>query len=160
MFGNICVAVKTCPSLIDTTIGKLSRGTKTLVAGGFQRVFKQSFETSEKEKLLDTFSCFLSTTSNPISGNLFVSTKRIAFLSDQPLLHYENLQQIWSYYKVMIPLENVSTISILKNPQNQLEKFIQVICHDHYDFWFLGFISPEKAIKIMQDAKIQSTKCS
>eukprot|EP00250_Pteridium_aquilinum_P005386 c15489_g1_i1 orf=238-795(-) len=149
--------VKTSPTIIDTAWGKLSQGTKVLMEGGSESAFRQTFHTSPNERLHDSFACFLSTTAGPIAGQLFVSTNRVAFLSDQPLPHNQSSEQdILSYYKVMVPLDKIKVVNASKNPKNSSEKYLQVITNDHHEFWFMGFVSYEKALKVVQEAKVHS----
>ena len=93
--------VKTGPSMAETALGRLSQGTKLLTEGGLDKVFKQNFETLPEEELRMTYACFLSTSSGPIPGTLYISTKKIAFCSDRPLSYQQESGQTASiYYKV------------------------------------------------------------
>ena len=64
-------------------------------------MFLQKFDSLPNEKLINAYTCFLSTSAGPIAGTLFIATKRIAFASDQPLPHNPTPgQTMWSYYQV------------------------------------------------------------
>lgn len=87
--------------MADTAWGRLSQGTKLLTGGGFDNVFKQTFDTLPEEILRKTYACYLSTSSGPVAGTLYISTKKIAFCSDRPLTYQPAPgQTAWSYYKV------------------------------------------------------------
>ncbi|KAI5065262.1 hypothetical protein GOP47_0019957 [Adiantum capillus-veneris] len=147
---------KTSSSVVETTLGKLNKGTKFLLAGGYENVFKEAFEVAANEKLLDSFACFLSTSAHPIAGQLFISTHRFAFLSDQPISFQDNLQSVSSHYKVMVPWSKVLTINAFKNPKSNSEKYIQIVTIEFYEFWFMGFYNHDKAMKELHQAKLQS----
>jgi hypothetical protein len=94
-------AVKTGPSMADIAWGRLNQGTKLLAEGGFDKVFKQSFETIPGEELRKTYACYLSTSAGPVAGTLYISTKKIAFCSDLPLSYKTEAGKTDSaYYKV------------------------------------------------------------
>lgn len=95
------VTVKISPSFTDAAMARLTQGTKVLTEGGYDKVFRQIFETSPGEKLLHSYACYLSTSTGPVIGTLYISNKRIAFCSDVPLSHYSSYgNQEWIYYKV------------------------------------------------------------
>ena len=71
--------------LSDTVKGKLKLGARIIQEGGRENMFKQSFGVSEGEQLLKASQCYLSTTAGPIAGLLFVSTEKVAFLSETPI---------------------------------------------------------------------------
>ena len=79
------LAVKLGPKLSETVKGKLSLGAKIIQEGGRKNIFKQIFGVKEGEQLLKASQCYLSTTSGPIAGLLFISTEKIAFCSERPL---------------------------------------------------------------------------
>jgi hypothetical protein len=79
------LAVALGPKLSETVKGKLRVGAKVLQAGSMDKVFRQYFPVEKEEKLLKAFQCYLSTTTGPIAGMLFISTQKIAFHSDRPL---------------------------------------------------------------------------
>lgn len=77
------------PKITETVKGKLSLGAKVIHVGEVDKIFKQLFSVREGEKLLKASQCYISTTSGPIAGLLFVSADKVAFavrdLSKSPL---------------------------------------------------------------------------
>ncbi|KAL6193428.1 hypothetical protein ACLB2K_034512 [Fragaria x ananassa] len=128
------------PSVSETAWGKLNLTAKAVTEGGFEALFKQIFATDPNEKLKKTFACYLSTSTGPVAGTLYLSTARVAFCSDRPLTFAApSGQSAWSYYKVMIPLTNVGRVNpvvITANPTP--EKYLQIVTTDGHDFWFMG----------------------
>lgn len=45
----------------------------------------------------------------------------------------------------MIPLENISTVNPVTMKEDPAEKYIQIDTIDGHEFWFMGFVSFEKA---------------
>lgn len=94
-------AVRVSPSITDATVARIAQGTKLLAEGGHDRLFRQTFQIFPGEKLLHSYVCYLSTSSGPVIGTLYISNKRIAFCSDYPLCYYDAPgYQHWMYYKV------------------------------------------------------------
>lgn len=93
-------SVKTGPSLADAAIGRIAQGTKILAEGGYEKIFRQNFETVPEEQLLKTYACYLSTSAGPVMGVLYLSNAKLAFCSDNPLSYKVGEQTQWSYYKV------------------------------------------------------------
>ena len=82
-------------------MGKLSLTAKAFAEGGFESLYKQTFQTDPTERLKKTFACYLSTTTGPVAGTLYLSNANVAFCSDRPLsFTAPSGQQAWSYYKV------------------------------------------------------------
>ncbi|THG15730.1 hypothetical protein TEA_022164 [Camellia sinensis var. sinensis] len=94
--------LKTGPSFADAAVGRIAQGTKVLAEGGYEKVFRQTFETVPEEKLLNSYACYLSTSAGPVMGTLYVSTAKLAFCSDNPLSYKVGDQTQWSYYKCSI----------------------------------------------------------
>lgn len=92
--------MKTSPSFADAAMGRIAQGTKVLAEGGYDKIFRQTFETVPEEQLLDSYACYLSTSAGPVMGVLYVSTAKLAFSSDSPLSYKIDGQTEWSYYKV------------------------------------------------------------
>lgn len=156
--GSVWQHIKTSPNLVDMAWGRLNQGTKLLAEGGSENIFKHTFNTLPDERLRDSYACFLSTSAGPVAGTLFVSTKRIAFSSDRPLSYqHTSGQTIWSYYKVVVPVDKLRMANASKNPRNPSEKYIQIISTDNYEFWYMGFLNHDKALKTLQEAKVHST---
>lgn len=93
-------SVKTGPSFADAAVGRIAQGTKVLAEGGYEKIFRQSFETVPEEQLLKTYACYLSTSAGPVMGVLYYSTAKLAFCSDSPLSYKVGEETQWSYYKV------------------------------------------------------------
>lgn len=89
------------PKITDTVKGKLSMGARILQVGGVEKVFMQLFSVREGEKLLKASQCYLSTTSGPIAGLLFISTDKVAFCSDRSIkISSPNGEDVRVHYKV------------------------------------------------------------
>lgn len=94
--------MKTGPSFADAAVGRIAQGTKVLAEGGYEKIFRQTFETVPEEQLLKTYACYLSTSAGPVMGVLYLSTAKLAFCSDNPLSYQMGDQTQWSYYKVLL----------------------------------------------------------
>ncbi|KFK25553.1 hypothetical protein AALP_AA8G129900 [Arabis alpina] len=141
---NLWHNLKTGPSMSETAWGKVNLTRKAISEGGFESLFKQIFGTEPNEKLKKTFACYLSTTTGPVAGTMYLSTARVAFCSDRPLFFKApSGQEAWSYYRVIVPLVNVATVNPVE--MKETEKYIQVTTVDGHDFWFMGFVNYEKA---------------
>lgn len=100
-FVGVVSAVKTGPSMSETAWGKVNLTAKAITEGGFESLFRQIFGTEPNEKLKKTFACYLSTTTGPVAGTMYLSNVRVAFCSDRPLLFTApSGQEAWSYYRV------------------------------------------------------------
>lgn len=93
-------SVKTAPSVTDAAVGRIAQSTKVIAEGGYEKVFRQSFETVPEEKLLKSYACYLSTSAGPVMGVMYLSTAKLAFCSDNPLSYKNGEETQWSYYKV------------------------------------------------------------
>lgn len=94
--------MKTGPSVSGAAWGKMNLGAKAISGGGFESVYKQIFATHPNEKLKKTFASYLSTTTGPVAGTIYLSNLHVAFCSDRPLsFTAPSGQQTWSYYKVI-----------------------------------------------------------
>ncbi|KAB5564798.1 hypothetical protein DKX38_004852 [Salix brachista] len=150
---NIWHNLKTGPSVPQAAWGKVNLTAKAITEGGFESLFKHIFETDANEKLKKTFACYLSTSTGPVAGTLYLSTARVAFCSDRPLCHTApSGEEAWSYYKVMIPLEKISTINSEIMIENPSKKYIQIFTTDEHDFWFMGFVNFEKALQNLSES--------
>lgn len=159
---NIWHNLKTGHSVSGAAWGKVNLTAKAITEGGFESLFKQTFQTDPNEKLKKTFACYLSTTTGPVAGTLYLSTVRVAFCSDRPLsFTAPSGQETWCYYKVMIPLGNISSVNPVTMKENPLERYIQIVTIDGHDFWFMGFVSFEKAsdhlLKSVSDIRVIGT---
>nr|GMD88849.1 GEM-like protein 1 [Ipomoea batatas]GMD91282.1 GEM-like protein 1 [Ipomoea batatas] len=98
--GNVWQHLKTGPSVADAAVGRIAQGAKILAEGGYEKVFRQAFETLPEEKLLNAYACYLSTSTGPIMGTLYLSSAKLAFCSDNPVSYIVGDQTQWCYYKV------------------------------------------------------------
>ncbi|XP_031091407.1 GEM-like protein 4 [Ipomoea triloba] len=152
---------KTSTSLkiTDSVKGKLILGAKLLGAGGVQKVFKKNFGVREGEKLLKVSQCYLSTTAGPLAGLLFVSTEKVAFLSERSIrVPSSSGKSKRMHYKVLIPIAKIKTANESKNLKNPSEKYVQVVTEDHFEFWFMWFQQHQRTLKYLQDAISQSAQ--
>lgn len=94
--------MQTAPSFADAAMGRIAQGTKVLAEGGYEKIFRQTFETVPEEQLLNSFACYLSTSAGPVMGILYVSTEKLAYCSDNPLSYKAGDVTEWSYYKVCL----------------------------------------------------------
>ncbi|XP_049379564.1 GLABRA2 expression modulator-like [Solanum stenotomum] len=150
--GNTWQHLKTSPSIADAALGRIAQGTKVLAEGGYDKIFRQTFEADPEEQLRNSFACYLSTSAGPVMGVLYLSTAKLAFCSDNPLPYSNENKTEWSYYKVIIPLHQLKAIYPSLSRTNSLEKYIQVISIDNHEFWFMGFLNYTGAVKCLQDA--------
>ncbi|CAI9111114.1 OLC1v1011253C1 [Oldenlandia corymbosa var. corymbosa] len=151
MAGNTWQHLKTGPSLTDAALGRIAQGTKVLAEGGYEKIFRQTFETVPEEQLQNSYACYLSTSAGPVMGVLYVSTAKLAFCSDSPLSYKSNDKTEWSYYKVVIPLHQLKAVNPSTSRSNPSEKYIQVISVDNHEFWFMGFLTYDGAVKSLQE---------
>ncbi|KAL2531317.1 GLABRA2 expression modulator [Abeliophyllum distichum] len=150
--GNTWQHLKTSPSLADAALGRIAQGTKVLAEGGYEKIFQQTFETVPEEQLRNSFACYLSTSAGPVMGVLYVSTAKLAFCSDNPLSYKTSDKMEWSYYKVVIPLHQLKAVNPSSSRTNAAEKYIQLISVDNHEFWYMGFLNYDGAVKCLQDA--------
>ena len=123
-------AVRLAPKLTETVKGKLSLGKRILQVGGVEKVFKQLFSVTDCEKLLKASQCYLSTTSGPIAGLLFISTGKVAFCSERSIKIFSPTgKQIRIYYKVnVLVFLCVSQICVRWSSLKSLRRFLNVLC--------------------------------
>jgi hypothetical protein len=145
--SNIWLNLKTAPSMSDAAMGKLSLGAKAITGGGFDKLYKQTFSSSPDENLKKTFACYLSTATGPVAGTLYLTNMNVAFCSDCPLsFAAPSGQTAWNYYKVVIPLAKVAAVEPVTAKVNPPERYVHVVTVDSHDFWFMGFVSYDKAV--------------
>nr|GME06560.1 GEM-like protein 5 [Ipomoea batatas] len=149
---NVWHNLKTAPSVSEAAWGKLNMTAKAITEGGFEAYYKQIFATDPYEKLKKTYACYLSTTTGPVAGTLYLSTTKVAFCSDRPLTFTApSGQEAWSYYKIAVPLANIAAVNPVVMRENPQEKYIQLVTVDGHDFWFMGFVNFEKATHNLLD---------
>ncbi|KAK7348953.1 hypothetical protein VNO80_23748 [Phaseolus coccineus] len=151
--------VKLGPKITDTVKGKLSLGARILQVGGVEKVFMQLFTVKNGEKLLKASQCYISTTSGPLAGLLFISTDKVAFCSERSIKAYaSNGHLIRIHYKVVIPLEKIRCVNQSQHVKKPSQKYIEIVTVDNFDFWFLGFLNYHKAFKYLRQAISQARK--
>ncbi|GMN57431.1 hypothetical protein TIFTF001_026540 [Ficus carica] len=144
--NNLWHNLKTGSSVSGAAWGKMNLTAKAISGGGYESLYKQTFATYPNEMLKKTFACYLSTSTGPVAGTLYLSNVHVAFCSDRPLsFTAPSGQQTWSYYKVVIPLPNIGTINPVVMREKSSEKYIQIVTIDGQDFWYMGFVNYEKA---------------
>ncbi|KAL6649365.1 hypothetical protein ACP70R_013589 [Stipagrostis hirtigluma subsp. patula] len=151
--GNFWQHLKTGPSITDAAMGRISQITKVIAEGGYEKIFHQTFDVTPGEKLKKPYACYLSTSAGPVMGVLYLSNVKLAFCSDNPLAYQIGDKTEWSYYKVVIPLAQLRSVNSSTSRTNAAEKYIQVVSVDNHEFWFMGFVSYDSAVKNLQEAQ-------
>lgn len=148
MTGNVWNHLRTGPNMADTALGRIAMGAKAVTGGGIENVYRQTFEVAPEEHLLKTYACYLSTSTGPVAGTLYISSHKLAFCSDRPLAipasppqadpnnntttpsestatktlssttNNASSTQQQCYYKVMVPISQVEAV----NPSENTEK--------------------------------------
>ncbi|XP_072982429.1 GEM-like protein 1 [Typha latifolia] len=146
--------LKTGPSFAEAAMGRIAQGTKVIAEGGYDKIFRQTFDAQPEEKLKKSYACYLSTSAGPVMGILYLSTAKLAFCSDNPLSYKVGDQTEWSYYKVVIPLHQLRAANPSLSKVNSAEKYIQIVSVDNHEFWLMGFVNYDSAVKNLQEALI------
>ncbi|KAL3642254.1 hypothetical protein CASFOL_013069 [Castilleja foliolosa] len=146
--------VRMGPTFSDTVKGKLSVGAKIIKNGGRDNIFKGIFGVSDGEKLLKASQCYLSTTSGPIAGILFISTIKVGFCSERSISVQSSSGPgfIRIPYKLSIPVKKIKGGYESENVNNPAQRYIQIVTKDNFEFWFMGFVRYEKAFLNLQRA--------
>lgn len=106
--------MKTGPSVSGAAWGKVNLRAKAITGGGFETLYRQSFSTFPNETLKKTFACYLSTSTGPVTGTLYLSNIHAAFCSDRPLSFTAPSGQVtWSYYKVSDALSSTTFYQVI-----------------------------------------------
>lgn len=151
--SNVWHHLKTSPSITDAAMARLAQGTKVFAEGGNEKVFQQNFGIYTGEQLQKAFACYLSTSTGPVIGTLYLSSQRLAFCSDKALCNYTaSGQQEWIYYKVAAQLNQLKGVNPSSSNKNPAEKYIQIVTSDNHEFWFMGFVSYDSAVKNLKMA--------
>ncbi|GAB2285349.1 hypothetical protein Dimus_019803, partial [Dionaea muscipula] len=93
-------------------------------------------------------------------GTLYITTHRIAFCSENPLSRSTDSSYLpaapgtawkknnveWVYYKVVVMVHDLLAVDGAANQSNPVDKYIRVVTRDANEFWFMGFISYDKAL--------------
>eukprot|EP00245_Coleochaete_scutata_P014753 TRINITY_DN6376_c0_g2_i1.p1 TRINITY_DN6376_c0_g2~~TRINITY_DN6376_c0_g2_i1.p1 ORF type:complete len:301 (-),score=41.16 TRINITY_DN6376_c0_g2_i1:118-1020(-) len=150
--NSIVSHLQTGGSSVNTAFGKVEQGLKMAFSGGPEHHWRQSFNPPPLDKLVASpFGCYLSTSTGPVAGYLYVSMSAICFASDKPLPYTPSPSQVaYSYYKVVLPLQKIDILG--PSITSATEKYVQIVTVDKAEFWFMGFISFEQAIEALQMA--------
>ncbi|KAK3125728.1 hypothetical protein QOZ80_7BG0608940 [Eleusine coracana subsp. coracana] len=151
--GDVWQHLKTGPSFTDAAMGRIAQISKVISEGGYEKIFQQTFECLPDEKLKKAYVCYLSTTHGPVMGVLYISTMKIAFGSDSPVKYVtEDNKTASSFYKVVLPLAHLRSVTPMTSQQNPSERYIQIVSVDNHEFWFMGFVNYDSALKNLQEA--------
>ncbi|KFK39199.1 hypothetical protein AALP_AA3G212500 [Arabis alpina] len=141
------------PKLTETVKRKLSLGARILQMGGLEKIYKRLFKVCDEEKLFKAYQCYLSTTAGPIAGLLFISSKKIAFCSERSIkVASPQGDLIRVHYKVSVPLCKINGVNQSENTKKPSQKYLEVVTVDGFDFWFMGFLSYQKAFNCLEQA--------
>lgn len=58
--------------------------------------------------------------------------------------------------QVLIPLRKIKTANQSENVKKPSQKYIEIVTVDDFDFWFMGFLNYQKALKCLQQAISQA----
>ncbi|KAG0484379.1 hypothetical protein HPP92_008458 [Vanilla planifolia] len=136
-------------TISETLKGKLSLGTRILHARGLEGLFRKTFSMAEEEKLIKASQCYLSTTSGPVPGVLFISSEKVAFCSER-LISLSSPTSAKAPYKVLVPLKKIKGAFLSENTHKPCQKYIYIATVDGYEFWFMGFVNYQKTFKLLQ----------
>lgn len=144
-------------NISETIKRKLSLGAQILQVGGVEKVFMRYFSVSEDESLLKISQCYLSTTSGPLAGLLFISNEKVAFCSDRSIKVFNQKGQMRRIrYKVAIPLKNIKCVNESQNVEKPTQKYINIVTVDNFDFWLMGVFKYHKTFKYLEQAISQA----
>lgn len=120
------------------------------LGGKVERVFRQAFSASNNEKLLMAAKSSLWTTAGPIAGMLFVSTVKVAFLSDYSIrLSSADGTVAQVPYKVVVPLVRIKK-TVSEHLSKPTDKYVQIVTIDDFELWFVGILSHDKFFSHLQ----------
>lgn len=60
--------------------------------------------------------------------------------------------------QVMIPLGKIATVEPVTMKESPPEKYVHVVTVDSHDFWFMGFVSYDKAVHNLVEAVSQRSQ--
>ncbi|CAJ2630986.1 unnamed protein product [Trifolium pratense] len=144
-------------NISQTLKRKLSLGAQILQVGGVEKVFMQYFSVSEEETLLRVSHCYLSTTSGPLAGLLYISTEKVAFCSERSIKVFNQKGQMCRIrYKVTIPLKKIKCVNQSQNIEKPTQKYINIVTVDDFDFWLMGVSKYQKTFKYLEEAISQA----
>ncbi|KAI4358020.1 hypothetical protein L6164_001931 [Bauhinia variegata] len=149
--------VRVGSNITETIKGKLRLGARILRVGGVEKIFKKLFSVREGERVLKASHCYLSTTSGPIAGLLFISTDKVAFCSDRSIqITSPKGETFRVYYKVVIPLKKIKCVNQSENVEKPKQKYLEIVTVDNFDFWFMGFLNYKKSFRYLQQVVSQA----
>ncbi|KAI5401800.1 GEM-like protein 7 [Lathyrus oleraceus] len=144
-------------NITETIKRKLSLGAQILQMGGVEKVFMQYFSVIEGERLLKVCHCYLSTTSGPLAGLLFISTEKVAFCSERSIKVFNQKGQMCRIrYKVSIPVKKIKSVRRSENVEKPRQKYINIVTVDNFDFWLMGISKYPKTYKYLEQATSQA----
>ncbi|ESW14743.1 hypothetical protein PHAVU_007G013900 [Phaseolus vulgaris] len=144
-------------NISETVKRKLSLGASILRVGGVEKVFKKFFSMEEGERLLKVSQCYLSTTSGPLAGFLFISTYKVAFCSEKSMKVFtQNGHMLRIRYKVVIPLKKIKSMNQTEDTQKPRQKYIEIVTEDNFEFWLMGVLKYQKTFQYLQEALSQA----
>ncbi|XP_058772070.1 GEM-like protein 7 [Vicia villosa] len=146
-------------NISETIKRKLSLGARILQLGGVEKVFMKYFSVIEGERLLKVCHCYLSTTSGPLAGLLFISTEKVAFCSERSIKVFNQKGQMCRiHYKVSIPVKKIKSVWQSENVEKPRQKYINIVTVDNFDFWLMGVSKYHKTYKYLEQATSQAMK--
>ncbi|KAK7407719.1 hypothetical protein VNO78_09755 [Psophocarpus tetragonolobus] len=149
--------VRLGPTMMETVMGKLSLGARILQVGGVKKIFNQLFTVRKEEKLLKASQCYLSTTSGPLAGLLFISTDKVSFCSERSMKVFSSKgEMIRIRYKVSIPLKRIKYVNQSRNLEKPTQKYMEIVTEDNFEFWFMGFLKYQKTFNYLEQAISQA----
>ncbi|CAM6101975.1 unnamed protein product [Calypogeia fissa] len=121
------------------------RGITPLTKDGWDALFKRTFPADGHEKLEEVRNCFYKTKARRILGTLFVSNKKIAFYTTQPIFYSPHssshtAQLTYSFHRVCIPMDRIETINPFVYQTNPFEHYVLITTKDKFEFWFMEIV--------------------
>ncbi|KAG6625127.1 hypothetical protein I3843_16G070100 [Carya illinoinensis] len=151
--------VKLGPNIPKTVKGKLQLGVKIIQRGGRrENLFRKLFVIKEGEKMLKASQCYLSTTTGPIAGLLFISTEKVAFCSEKSITAPSPQFTTTSSQQIVTPVSKIQRVSRGENKENTAQKFIEIVIEDNVKHRFMGFLHYEKAFHNLEVAIARATR--
>ncbi|XP_058754906.1 GEM-like protein 4 [Vicia villosa] len=137
----------------ETIKWKLSLGARILQVGGVEKMFMKYFSMIEGERLLKVCHCYLSTTTGPLAGLLFISTEKVSFCGDRSIKVFNQKGQMCRIcYKVFIQAKKIKCVNQSQNVEKPTQKYINIVTVDNFDFWFMGVFKYQNTIKYLEQA--------
>lgn len=56
------------------------------------------------------------------------------------------------FTQIVVPVPHLRSVTPTTSQQNPAERYIQVVSVDNHDFWFMGFVNYDSAVKCLQEA--------